>query len=198
MLEQIRKMVVGILKGWFTNKKVLDKLSESDEGNLLYNGDMISASTELDAEMSDESENPVQNKVIKEYVDEYAGKLDCDFDDENKVLTLKGGRAGSGTVELTEEHLTGETFMGKPVYEKVFITPGVNANASWTNIFSLSGLNMDKLINGVMCINEIVTRADIDYYMNKTAGYMQIRKVNSEDYSSGTLYHYIKYTKTTD
>ena len=31
-LAQIKKLIIGILKGWFINKKVLDKISEDDSG----------------------------------------------------------------------------------------------------------------------------------------------------------------------
>ena len=37
-LTQLKTFIVGVLKGWFTNKSVLDKFSESPEGKLLYNG----------------------------------------------------------------------------------------------------------------------------------------------------------------
>ena len=42
-LAQIKTLIVGVLKGWFTNKKVLDKFSESADGKLLYNGNGISS-----------------------------------------------------------------------------------------------------------------------------------------------------------
>ena len=37
-LTQLKTFIVGVLKGWFTNKSVLDKFSESEDGKLLYNG----------------------------------------------------------------------------------------------------------------------------------------------------------------
>ena len=37
-LSQLKTFIVGVLKGWFTNKSVLDKFSESEDGKLLYNG----------------------------------------------------------------------------------------------------------------------------------------------------------------
>ena len=37
-LSQLKTFIVGVLKGWFTNKSVLDKFSESPEGKLLENG----------------------------------------------------------------------------------------------------------------------------------------------------------------
>ena len=41
-LAQIKTLIVGVLKGWFTNKKVLDKFSEGTDGKLLYDGNGIS------------------------------------------------------------------------------------------------------------------------------------------------------------
>ena len=37
-LTQLKTFIIGVLKGWFTNKSVLDKFSESEDGKLLYNG----------------------------------------------------------------------------------------------------------------------------------------------------------------
>ena len=46
--------------------EVLSKISESEDGNLLFNGEEIKGggSIEVDTELSGSSENPVQNKVI--------------------------------------------------------------------------------------------------------------------------------------
>lgn len=40
-LAQVKTFIIGVLKGWFTNKKTLDKLSESENGELLYNSKAI-------------------------------------------------------------------------------------------------------------------------------------------------------------
>ena len=40
-LAQIKTLLVGVLRGWFTNKKVLDKFSESGDGSLQYNGSVV-------------------------------------------------------------------------------------------------------------------------------------------------------------
>lgn len=37
-LSQIQTYIVGVLQGWFKNKSVLDKLSETEDGKLMYNG----------------------------------------------------------------------------------------------------------------------------------------------------------------
>lgn len=41
-LEQVKTYTIGVLKGWFANKSVLDKLSESDTGELLFDSKTIS------------------------------------------------------------------------------------------------------------------------------------------------------------
>ena len=53
-LTQLKTFIVGVLKGWFTNKSVLDKFSESEDGKLLYNGVEIggSGSQVIDTEVT--------------------------------------------------------------------------------------------------------------------------------------------------
>lgn len=60
-LEQLKTYTVGVLKGWFSNKQVLDKLSESEDGNLLYNGNEITGSG---SGSSNEPTEPVQPIVV--------------------------------------------------------------------------------------------------------------------------------------
>lgn len=66
----------------FANRNVLNKLNESDDGSLTYDGEKIGNGVSawsdisgkpfnsIDTALSDTSENPVQNKVIKKYVDD--------------------------------------------------------------------------------------------------------------------------------
>lgn len=44
-LEQLKTYTVGVLKGWFTNKDVIDGLGESEGGNLTYKGKEIVGGT---------------------------------------------------------------------------------------------------------------------------------------------------------
>lgn len=41
-LNQTKQLVTGVLRGWFTNKTILDKFSEDNNGNVLYNGNAVS------------------------------------------------------------------------------------------------------------------------------------------------------------
>lgn len=40
-LQQVKTFVIGVLKGWFTNKAVLDKLDVNDNGSLTYDGTVV-------------------------------------------------------------------------------------------------------------------------------------------------------------
>lgn len=42
-LQQVKAFVIGVLKGWFTNKNVLDKLDINDDGFLTYDGTVVDA-----------------------------------------------------------------------------------------------------------------------------------------------------------
>ena len=52
-LQQLQTYTVKVLKGWFTNKSVLDKFSESEDGKLLYNGkEIVPTVTDSDLDQS--------------------------------------------------------------------------------------------------------------------------------------------------
>lgn len=40
-LQQIKNFIVGVLKGWFANKSILDKFSESEAEDLMYGSKTI-------------------------------------------------------------------------------------------------------------------------------------------------------------
>lgn len=71
------------------NKDVLDKLSETSDGQLFFNGNEISMSITVDTEMSDISENAVQNKVIKKYIDDKSVNISAD--DNNAIKSNEDG-----------------------------------------------------------------------------------------------------------
>ena len=68
----VRKYITGLLSASFVNKEVLDNLAENKSGSLTYKGELIDGgdSVTIDSELSIESENPVQNKVITEKLNE--------------------------------------------------------------------------------------------------------------------------------
>lgn len=51
-LAQVKAFLIGVLKGWFTNKKVLDKISESDTGVLTYDGKTIDSGSVTDDDIT--------------------------------------------------------------------------------------------------------------------------------------------------
>jgi len=40
-LNQVKTFIIGVLKGWFTNKKTLDKITEGENGELLFDSKAI-------------------------------------------------------------------------------------------------------------------------------------------------------------
>lgn len=61
-LNQVKTYVSGVLKGWISNKGTLDKLSESEDGNLLFNGQEIKGGSGSDITISEEANNAIQQK----------------------------------------------------------------------------------------------------------------------------------------
>lgn len=45
-LNQLKTYTTSVLKNWLTNKDILDKISESETGNMLYDGKEITASSQ--------------------------------------------------------------------------------------------------------------------------------------------------------
>lgn len=66
-LAQLQTYIVGVLQGYFPNKAVLDKLSESENGTLLFNGQQISGETLVtDAELQQAIEDTLTQLGITE------------------------------------------------------------------------------------------------------------------------------------
>ena len=61
-LAQIKTLIIGVLKKWFTNKSTLDKFAEA-EGKLTYNGSEISAS--ISTYSSDEISQAVTETIAE-------------------------------------------------------------------------------------------------------------------------------------
>ena len=103
------------------NAVVVDKLSESSDGKLLYDGNPISGAVTIDSEISETSENPVQNKVIDAALKGKQDELDNadvlgKFSESSEGKPLYDGNPFSGTVTVdTEINSTSEN----PVQNKV-------------------------------------------------------------------------------
>lgn len=65
------------------NKDTLDKLSSTSDGELLYDGTAVRINITIDNMLDDTSENPVQNKAIKKYIDD---NLSEGFGDISEII----------------------------------------------------------------------------------------------------------------
>lgn len=45
-LAQVKTFIIGVLKGWFTNKKTLDKITEGENGELLFDSKAVGGNGE--------------------------------------------------------------------------------------------------------------------------------------------------------
>lgn len=107
---------------------LLNKLGESTEGNLTFNGDEINV--KCDTKLSATSENPVQNKVVKTVID----NLDQAIAD---AKALRASLEAYGMVKLTESSaVTDSTGLALAATEKNATIEGTLAN-------QLSQLNTD-------------------------------------------------------
>lgn len=78
--EQTRTYIKGVLKKWFTNKTTLDKLTESSEGNLLFDGNSVATIETI--------EDSNMTTAIEEDINELNGKT---------TKPASGGNTTSGT-----------------------------------------------------------------------------------------------------
>lgn len=103
--------------------------------------------------------------------------------------------AGDYGVELTEEHLTGETYYGKPVYEKTWTTSSFNASPNtWTKV-PISEKFFDIVLDGQIAVNgknwyPIITSTSSD-------GGVEVIQTRNSSADNITKVRF-KYTKTTD
>ena len=51
-LAQVKALIIGILKGWFSNKEILDGLDEDENGNLIYNDEPIRCESYTDEQVT--------------------------------------------------------------------------------------------------------------------------------------------------
>ena len=110
-LKQIQDYTIGVLKGWFKNKSTLDKISENEDGKILFNEEKV---IDVDTAINAESVNPVANNVIASKFNEIDGRLDEVFqsvsDGKGKVaaaITDKGiETAADATFETMATNIT--------------------------------------------------------------------------------------------
>ena len=151
-----------------------------------YGNERIPFGGTPDTQMSDTSQNAVQNKVIKEYVD---------------------GALETQNVYSTTETVIG-TWLGKPLYRKL-----VNMGNLPDNYYKDVNHNISNLEEVANVYLRAKTSNDL-YYMSNMKGVStmfgegtgivaradatKIQVATNSDYSTHTAYAIIEYTKTTD
>jgi hypothetical protein len=75
-LKQIQTYVIGVLSGWFENKTVLDKFSETPDGRLMYNGILLTPNdTQVDESIQDTLEQLTKDTIAPLIVNVDVNKL---------------------------------------------------------------------------------------------------------------------------
>lgn len=87
---EFKSELAGLVKvPTLSNSDTLEKFSTNDNGELLFNGSKLEADVTVDTEMSDDSENAVQNKVIKKYIDDKSRTIiSMTKDDEDNISVV--------------------------------------------------------------------------------------------------------------
>lgn len=85
-LAQVKKYVEGVLKGWFQNKKILDKLSVNTDGNLTFDGSEIKGGSASILEYTQGTQYAKDNLV---YVDEVLARVVADYTSDNSRPALQ-------------------------------------------------------------------------------------------------------------
>ncbi|MBQ2973319.1 MAG: BppU family phage baseplate upper protein [Clostridia bacterium] len=124
------------------DEEVLNNLGEDDEGKLTYKGSEIKQT--VDSELSDESENPVQNKVIKAELDK---KIDV-----NNYLNLRSKFIANDYSEGYIEYNSTEKRLYFIIYDEVITENVICASIDLVyenNIYNVHSLkNYPEFIYG--------------------------------------------------
>ena len=99
------------------NDTLLNKLGESTEGSLTYNGNEITS--KADSELSTTSEHPVQNKVITVKLNEKADSMV--YDESNSKLKLMNGETVLSEVTVSGGGSASGATIGVITYESTLI-----------------------------------------------------------------------------
>ena len=113
------------------NDTLLNKLGESTEGSLTYNGNEITS--KADSELSTTSENPVQNKIITVKLNEKADSMV--YDESNSKLKLMNGETVLSEVTVSGGGSSNGATIGVLTSESTFAPIGLK-NPSLASINS--------------------------------------------------------------
>ena len=101
---EFKSELAGLVKvPTLSNSDTLEKFSTNNSGELLFNGSKLEANVTVDAEMSDNSENAVQNKVIKKYIDDKSRtivSMTKDDEDNINVVYSDGTKQSIGKLKV--------------------------------------------------------------------------------------------------
>lgn len=152
-----------------------------DGGNYAdFDGKRVPIGGTPDTEMSDTSENSVQNKVVKKYVDDKFDKL---------------------SVYSTEEQVIGKWIDGKPLYKKTIYSTILTGNLGIENIDFLRFKNFNTIYNNEILFpsGRYISAADnLDFFINKQSlTFTASFGARWKDNINYILFD-IEYTKTTD
>lgn len=146
----------------------------------------------VDTEMSDSSTNAVQNKVIKEYIDNQISIGNTEpTDDENK-LWIDTGAVASSVSEITNEYSTSETIG----YSANYVN---NLNTYSTTEHRVGTYNNKPVYRTVIIEDPLVySTANVDYTFSYIYNMSEILKIDGIIWnSSRVLCNNLPYTNNT-
>ena len=174
-LENTKRYLKGILQGWFTNKATLDKFSEGQSGELLYDGDPIGSggggtNITVDAVLSPTSENPVQNKAIYEALQNVSGGTPMIVD---------------SILDNTSENPVQNKVVKAALDEKANISdmPDVSIFAQAASVYTKT--EVDELISNITVCGD-VPMSDVDDMLDSVFGSGGLPSVKIVSFANGT------------
>lgn len=118
-LDAVQRYVVGVLKGWFTNKAVVDKLEEDSEGMLLFNGQKIDSKKEVYMGTS-APKDPAMSIWLDTSTQPATLKRRTSLDTFDIVASMSVDTLGIANIEYSEEEkVVGCWIDGKPIYRRI-------------------------------------------------------------------------------
>lgn len=139
-----------------TNIEVVDKLAESDEGKLLYDGDVVGDVIKEDLDkkqdkivsMTKAEFDALTTKDPNTYYNVDMGKDQAVVATDDHIREIIGEYSSNLNVYTQTEQQIG-TFLGKPLYRRVVdgLTVTIGAENGYTNIVDVSNFKIRQLIN---------------------------------------------------
>lgn len=137
---------------------------------------------------------------------EYSSGLKTEYDEVTKTLNFSSPEGGS--VELTEEHLTGETYNGKPVYRKIVDVVTLKASVTSATTYQHGITNVEMVLPESKVVAVGTSNNNIQPMYSSSSYYIAVLSIGRSSISIKVVltnadYPVIirldmKYTKTTD